>query len=430
MKLRHGLHLAYCTNIHRGEHWPQTFDSLNQYTLAVRERICPDQPYAIGLRLSDQASRELSDPRTLLAFQKWLDEHQCYVFTINGFPYGRFHGTRVKEQVYAPDWTSPERVAYTNRLFDLLAQLVPAGIEGSVSTVPCSFKEFIHNDAQVRAMRHNLWQCVEHIADVSKHTGKKLHLGLESEPLCYLETSEETASFFEQLRADRPNDPRLAEHLGVNYDTCHLAVEFEEPGDVVRRFQQHGIKISKLHFSSALKVRPTPEARQALSAFAEDIYFHQVIARAPDGTLTRYKDLDLALNPQSAIPACAAGAEGAAGSGNPHSAPGESENPHSAIRNPQSEEWRIHFHIPLHSRPTALFDTTADHILGIMDLLQTNPALCSHIEMETYTWEVLPPELKSRSVVDHLVAEYQWTLRELAKRGLGTADEPSVSSVD
>lgn len=430
MKLRHGLHLAYCTNIHRGENWPQTFDSLNQYTLAVRERICPDQPYAVGLRLSDQASRELSDPKTLLAFQKWLDEHQCYVFTINGFPYGRFHGARVKEQVYAPDWTSPERVAYTNRLFDLLAQLVPAGIEGSVSTVPCSFKEFIRNDAQVRAMRQNLWQCVEHVAGLSERTGRTLHLGLEPEPLCYLETSEETADFFEQLRADRPHDLRLAEHLGVNYDTCHLAVEFEEPADVVRRFQRHGIKISKLHFSSALKVRPTPEARQALAAFAEDIYFHQVIARAANGTLTRCKDLDLALHPHSAIPACATAAEGAADRHNPQSDPGKSENPHSAIRTPQSEEWRIHFHIPLHSRPTALFDTTADHILGVMDLLQTIPALCSHIEMETYTWEVLPPELKSRSVVDHLVAEYEWTLRELAKRGLGKADDPAVPLVD
>ena len=108
MKLNHGLHLAYCTNIHRGEDWPQTFDSLQKYTLAVREQVCPDKPYAIGLRLSEQASRELSDRATLAAFKHWLDENHCYVFTINGFPYGRFHGTRVKEQVYVPDWTSAE----------------------------------------------------------------------------------------------------------------------------------------------------------------------------------------------------------------------------------------------------------------------------------------------------------------------------------
>src|SRR5213596_2702906 len=211
MKLSHGIHLAYCTNVHRGENWQQTFYSLNDYTLAVRQRVCRDKPYAIGLRLSDQASSELADRSTLLAFQKWLDQHNCYVFTINGFPYGRFHGARVKEQVYAPDWTTGERVAYTNRLFDLLAQLLPEGVEGSISTVPCSFKEFITNDDQCRAMRANLWQCIEHIAAVSEQSGKKLHLGLEPEPLCYLETSEEVVGFFGEMRADRPDDPRVDE---------------------------------------------------------------------------------------------------------------------------------------------------------------------------------------------------------------------------
>src|SRR6266498_104702 len=277
MKLSHGIHLAYCTNVHRGENWQQTFDSLNDYTLAVRQRVCRDKPYAIGLRLSDEASRELADRSTLLAFQKWLSQNDCYVFTINGFPYGRFHGARIKEQVYAPDWTSNERVEYTNRLFDLLAQLLPNGDEGSVSTVPGSFKEFITMPEQERAMRGNLWRCVEHIAKLSERSGKTLHLGLEPEPLCHLETSGETAGFFEQLRAERPADARLDAHLGVNYDTCHLAVEFEEPDEVVRRFHQHGIKISKLHFSSALKVRPSPEVGVALQAFADDVYLHQVV---------------------------------------------------------------------------------------------------------------------------------------------------------
>src|SRR5260370_20007119 len=196
MKLTAGLHLAYCTNIHRGEDWEQTFDSLQRYTLAVRQRFCQDKPYAIGLRLSDQASRELSEPATLLSFQKWLEKNQCYVFTINGFPYGRFHGARVKEQVYVPDWTTRQRLEFTNRLFDLLAQLAPSGVEGSVSTVPCSFKEFIKTEEQVKAIRANLWQCVEHVAEVSERTGRKLHLGLEPEPLCYLETSAETVLFF------------------------------------------------------------------------------------------------------------------------------------------------------------------------------------------------------------------------------------------
>jgi hypothetical protein len=164
MILNHGLHLAYCTNIHRGETWRETFNSLTEHALAVRELVSTHAPFAIGLRLSHRAAVTLSHPPTLLKFQRWLEKNDCYIFTINGFPYGRFHGARVKEQVYAPDWTTSARLAYTNRLFDLLAKLVPSGVEGSVSTVPGSFKEFIQSTAQLKAIRQNLYRCVEHIA--------------------------------------------------------------------------------------------------------------------------------------------------------------------------------------------------------------------------------------------------------------------------
>jgi sugar phosphate isomerase/epimerase len=388
MQLKHGLHLAYCTNIHRGEGWTQTFDTLKKYTLAVRDRTGKGRPYAIGLRLGADAARELSDPATLKAFRAWLEREQCYVFTINGFPYGKFHGARVKEQVYAPDWTTRERLDYTNRLFDLLAQIVPEGVEGSVSTVPVSFKGFKLNDRQARAARENLWRCVDHLEQLSRRAGRKLHLGLEPEPLCFLETSGEAVAFFEQLRADRPGDLRLTEHLGINYDCCHLGVEYESPVEALGRLRKAGIKISKIHLSNALKVRPTPEVRAALRAFADDIYFHQTIERRPDGEIVRYTDLDEALVTST------------------------TEFPQGAL------EWRIHFHIPLHSRPTALFDTTADHLLGVLDEVKKAPQLCSHFEMETYTWEVMPAELKNRSVVDQLVAEYEWTLGQLRSRGL------------
>jgi hypothetical protein len=388
MRLNHGLHLAYCTNIHRGDDWAQTFAALQRHTLAVRDRVSAGQPYAIGLRLSAQAATTLSDPDTLQRFRQWLDAENCYVFTINGFPYGQFHGTRVKEQVYQPDWTTRARLEFTNLLFDILAQLVPPDVEGSVSTVPGSFKESIKKDEQVEAMRTHLWQCVEHIAALSQRTGRKLHLGLEPEPLCFLETSTETVLFFEALRARRPNDDRLDQFLGVNYDTCHLAVEYEEPRDGLGLLGQHKIKLSKIHLSSALKLRPTPEGRRALAAFADDTYLHQVIERDPSGKITRYRDLDVALV-QAA-----------------------------KYEPPAATEWRVHFHIPLHSQPTPLFDNTSSHIQGLLDSLQLNPTLCSHLEMETYTWEVMPPEMKNRSVIEQLVSEYQWTLAELRQRGL------------
>jgi len=383
MELKHGLHLAYCTNIHRGEDWAQTFDSLKTDVLSVRDRVSEGKAYAIGLRLSDLASRELSEPAVLDSFKQWLVDENCYVFTVNGFPYGNFHGTRVKEQVYLPDWTSPDRLEYTNRLFELIAALVPEGVEGSVSTLPGSFKEFITEESQEQQIRDNIWKCVEHIAALSDRTGKTLHLGLEPEPLGYFETSAETIQFFESLKAEHSSDSKLIDHLGVNYDTCHLAVEYEEPQDALGALSEAGLRISKLHLSSALIVKPDAETKANLKSFEEDVYLHQVVEKTNNGELNRYRDLDVALAAESI-----------------------------------AEEWRIHFHVPLHSPDGSWFGTTRDHIRGVLDMLKEDPKLCSHLEMETYTWEVLPLEMKNREVTDQLVGEYEWTLAQLQARDL------------
>lgn len=385
MQLSGGRHLAYCTNIHRGENWAETFANLEHHALAVKARVCPERPFALGLRLSGRAANELSNSATLLAFRRWLDAHACYVFTVNGFPYGQFHNTRVKEQVYRPDWADEARVAYTNCLFNLLAELVPPGGEGSVSTVPVSFKEFgVGPDAE-RVMRRNLWRCVEHIETLSERTGRQLHLGLEPEPLCHLETSTETVAFFQRMRDDRPNDGRLDQHLGVNYDACHLAVEFEEPAAALERLRNAGLLLSKVHLSSALALTPTPAARTRLAAFADDTYLHQVVARHHDGRLTRFRDLTPAL---------------------------------AASETTEATEWRVHFHVPLHWEPDGVLGTTRPHLDGLLDAVAGDPELCRHFEMETYTWEVMPEPLRSRDVVEQLEHEYRWTLARWAERGV------------
>ena len=241
-------------------------------------------------------------------------------------------------------------------------------------------------------MRRNLWEVIEHIDALSEKTGKDMHLGLEPEPLCYLETSEEMIQFYRQLRDDRPGDDRLAKRLGINYDTCHLAVEFEEAADALGSLVAEGIRISKLHFSSALRVKPDVEVLDGLADFAEDIYFHQVVARGEGGELTRYRDLPDAL---------AAAARG---------------------ETVCVTEWRIHFHGPLHCPPCSLFDTTSNQLKAAIGVLGAGPTMCSHIEMETYTWEVLPSEMKQRDVADQLVGEYRWTLAQLAEHGILPVD--------
>ena len=388
MQLAHGIHLAYCTNVHRGGNWAETFASLQEKVLRVRDAVTPDEPYAIGLRLGVDAAKELASDDKLSGFRRWLDDENCYVFTINGFPYGNFHGTRVKEQVYRPDWTTPERLAYTNLLFDLLAELSEEGSEGSVSTLPGSFKEFIPGSQVPADMLDNLVACVEYIEQVAARKNLDLHLGLEPEPLGFFETSEETVAFFDQLQSRFGSDEGWKRILGVNYDTCHLGVEFEEPAEAIGRLTEAGIRISKLHLSSALKATPTPANLERLGQFQEDVYLHQVVVAKDGDVIRRHKDLDLALD-------------------HAENHPGE-----------LGDEWRIHFHIPLHASPGDGLGDTRDHVEGTLDLLAAKPDLCRHLEMETYTWEVLPENLRSGDVVDQIVREYDWTLSELSKRGL------------
>jgi len=389
MLLNHGIHLGYCTNIHRGETWEETWRGLREHTLRVKDRVSGGKPYGIGLRLSEQAARELSAPGKLDEFRAWLDANGCYVFTINGFPYGAFHGTRVKEHVFKPDWSTTERLDYTNLLFDLLAKLLPAGVSGSVSTLPASHKTFNPGAEELRAIFKNLRLCREHIEKVAEASGHDLHLGLEPEPLGLFETSGETLKFFGLYLDQNPQDRDFFRYIGLNYDTCHLAIEFEEASRALERITGAGIRLSKLHFSSALKLKPLPELIEKLRGFDEPVYFHQVIASyGEQEPLRRFKDLPDALAFADANP-------GHLG-----------------------EEWRVHFHIPIHAQPGGGFDSTRDHLLGAMDWLAKNPTKCQHIEMETYTWEVLPPELRTGDVVDQLVKEYDWTLGEMRTRGL------------
>ena len=383
MRLRAGHHLAYSTNAHPGETWDETFNALEQKTLAVRAAVAPNESFGIGLRLSDRASRELIEPRTLAGFRRWLETNDSYVFTINGFPFGKFHGGPVKEQVFAPDWTTSARLDYTNRLFHILAALLPDDCEGSVSTLPGSFKEFATGEGQIEAICLNLCRCVDHIAVLSEKYGRQLHLGLEPEPFGLFENTSETLRFFERLQSWRPADNHLARHLGVNYDACHFAVEYEEPGKSLSALRAAGIRISKLHLSSALRLAPVSESTALLRPFADQVYLHQVIARTDAGDLHHYKDLPLAL----------ANSEPAA-------------------------EWRIHFHVPLFAELDKPLGTTSDHVLGLLDWLAATPSACSHLEMETYTWEVLPKHLRSAGLVDQLAREYEWTLTRLAERKL------------
>ncbi len=385
MRLSSNSHLAYCTNVHPGKDLEETLHSLKTFTLPLRYRIASKQKaFAIGLRLSYKSAQELSHPKTLQKFKRWLKKHNCYVFTINGFPFADFNKGRIKEQVYWPDWTCSDRLSYTNLLFDLIVELEPQSQDLSISTLPGSFKRFINNAEQQTLIFENLLKCHQHILKVADRSGYDLHLGLEPEPLGLFETTEETIRFIHAFRSFA-QDHSVQKTIGVNYDTCHMAIQFENAWESLSLFEKESIRISKLHLSSAIKGRYSPAFLKAIHPFVEEKYLHQVVAMNKFGQINRVEDLDQALDPsQFAL---------------------------------VESEWRIHFHIPLHTLPEKPLQSTSDHTQDTLDYLIKNPHTTKHIELETYTWEVLPSQFKELSVVEQMEQEYLWALNTLNLEG-------------
>ncbi len=385
-------HLTYCTNIHPGATWPEVHAALKAHLPAIRREVAPGQPFGLGLRLGAPAAEALAKPVHFGELQALLAAENSYVFTINGFPYGSFHGQRVKEQVYTPDWSTPERLAYTNRLADLLAKLLPAGMSGSISTVPGTFAAWA--DGRVEAIAGNLVRHAAYLHAISQEKGLIIALALEPEPACLLETIAETADFFETrlygesaaaLMTELTGLSRgeaadaLRRHLGVCYDVCHAAVEFEDARENLALLRSKGIPIPKLQLSSALKVRNIDRNTAAqLKPFDEPVYLHQVVARNGAG-LVRYLDLPEAL---------------------------------ADLDRTLGSEWRVHFHVPVFLAEMEHFSTTQDFLCDILALHREQP-ISQHLEAETYTWDVLPERYRGVPVSTAIARELNWVKSQL-----------------
>jgi sugar phosphate isomerase/epimerase len=402
VKLGGGVHLSYCSNIHPGESWAEVRANLGRHVVAVRDRLMPEGDFGIGLRLSARAAEELAAPQVLAEFRDFLARQRLYVFTVNGFPYGSFHGTRVKEGVYRPDWRSPERLRYTNQLADLLAALLPEprpgeqALEGSVSTVPGAFKPALGGPHDVALMVEHLLAHVAHLVALQARTGRRITLALEPEPHCFLETLDEVIAFFEgqlhgpaavrRLAALSGIDAAAAaqalrDHLGICLDLCHAAVEFEHAAQGLRRLERAGIRVHKMQISAGLRLPVLDTAAlEALRRFDDAVYLHQVVEQGPGG-LRRFADLPEAL---ASLP------DGAA-----------------------DREWRVHFHVPIFLDRLASFASTQSFVREVLALHRERP-VSAHLEVETYTWDVLPEPFRSGTVDEAVARELAWVRTELA----------------
>lgn len=399
MKVNTG-HLTYCTNIHPGKNWADDFKALQDNFSVIKDAVCADKPFGIGLRLSHISSLELIQEDNLTQFKNWLKENDAYVFTMNGFPYGEFHRTVVKEDVHTPDWTTEARRDYTIRLFTILHSLLPKGMIGGISTSPLSYRHWFKTaDAFMEAKKTstlNIVAVIKELITIANATGTIMHLDLEPEPDGILETGREFIDWYmdDLLPIAIPAivasfgltaieaEALIKRHLCLCYDVCHFAIGYEEHTVVLKELEELGIQVGKIQISAALqaKLNQSTEQRIAIKSsfekFNEPTYLHQVVALKKNGEVIRYPDLTPAL---------------------------------ADFEHPDVVQWRAHFHVPISILDIGVLQSTQQDIIDVLNL-QKNAPFTDHLEVETYTWEVLPKQLKI-PIAESISNELEWVIK-------------------
>ncbi|MGC5566638.1 metabolite traffic protein EboE [Streptomyces sp. FR-108] len=385
MRFRHPdgstVHLAYCTNVHPAETLAGVRAQLRDHCEPVRRRLGRDR-LGIGLWLAKDAARALvTDPSALRALRTELDGRGLEVVTLNGFPYEGFGAEEVKYRVYKPDWADPERLDHTTALARLLAGLLPDDVtEGTISTLPLAWRTAYDDDRA--ALAHTaLRTLAERLDALEELTGRSIRIGLEPEPGCTVETTADAIAPLAAIGRDR---------IGICVDTCHLATSFEDPHTALDRLTAAGVPVVKSQLSAALHAEHPhlPEVREALAAFDEPRFLHQTRTLTAAG-LRGTDDLGEAIK-EDALP--------------------------------DASPWRAHFHVPLHAAPAAPLTSTLPVLKDTLTRLVGGPQpLTRHLEVETYTWQALPPELRPRAraqLADGIAAELMLARDLLTDLGL------------
>jgi sugar phosphate isomerase/epimerase len=397
MDLGQGLgHLTYSTLVHPGDTWAEMWNSLTTYVPQVKARVAPRERFGVSLRISASSAQTLTnDPDQRRKLRRFLHDNDMYLYTVNAFPYGPFKNQIVMEQVYEPDWRTDERAVYTMQVADILAEVAAPGIDPTIQSPPLGFKPRVTGPDVVAAYTRQVIRVVAHLVKLHERTGRKVRLSLEPEPYCFLETTEEAIDYFTNHLYAAPAVASLAkqtdlsekdakaalqDHLGMVYDICHQAVEYEDIGASLRALADAGVPVFKLQEAAAVRVPEVTQAKvDALRRFADTVYLTQTVEKR-NGKLTRFLNLGDAFDAWD--------------------------------KDPGPREWRTHFHVPVFLDDLGDFKTTRFAIEDALKFHKQNK-LSPHLEIETYTWDVLPEHLKTGDIVDYVVLEIEWVRDQL-----------------
>lgn len=371
--------LGYCTNVHAGKNLDRYLASLERYAVEVKSRMPGEQALNIGLWLSARTASQILSDNRLAEFRGFLESKGLRAFTMNGFPYGDFHADSVKYQVYEPDWTSPQRLDYTVNLIRILARLIPEGARASISTLPLGWPR---RDFDYRKAAENLLLVADLLRINELRTGKLIHLDIEPEPGCILSGSADVVSFFKNYLLPGRMEEDILRYIRVCHDICHASVIFEDQQAAVRNYVANGIRIGKVHVSSAIEAEVTCENSGSildqLATFREDRYLHQTYVKTAD-KITSYDDLPQAI---------------------------------SSVDAWKKGTLRCHFHVPVFVEKFGNLGTTRSEIIDCLRSIH-KMSDCSDFEVETYAWTVLPDELKTDDLAGGIAEELLWTQENL-----------------
>jgi len=397
MDLGNGLgHLTYSTLVHPGDTWDDMWTSLTTYVPQVQKRVCPSAPFGVSLRLSNASASTLvkSKPERD-KLKSFLADNNMYLYTVNAFPYGPFKNQIVKEQVYEPDWRSEERTQYTINVAEILADVVPLGISPSIQSAPLGFKPNVTGKAVIDSYTEHVMRVAAQLIKLEQRTGRVVTLALEPEPFCFLETTDETVDYFTNHLYTGKSAEMLAKFAGIPiseaivaqrkfigtvFDICHQAVVYEDIPVSLQKLVDAGIPIFKLQEAAAMRVpNVTQKIVDTLKRYAKTIYLTQTVEKK-DGKLNRFLNLEDAFKAWET--------------------------------NPGPREWRTHFHVPVFLDDLGEFGTTRFAIEDALKFHKAKP-LSRQLEIETYTWDVLPDHLKTGDIVDYVSREIEWVRGQL-----------------
>lgn len=375
------MELSYCTNVHPAEDLDGVLDQLSRYAGPARRAAGLDR-LGVGLWLpAPLAHRLATDAAARDRLRAGLDAEGLEVRTVNAFPFTSFHAEVVKLDVYRPDWTDPRRAEFTLDCARVLADLLPEGADGSISTLPLGWR-FPWTPAEDDLATAALSHVSAELRELRDRTGRTIRLAIEPEPGCVLDTVDDIVGWLAPRLGPTALGRIDPEFVGICLDTCHLATSFADPVETVRRVGAAGIRIPKIQASAALHIADPaePAAREALAAFAEPRYLHQTRALAPDGAVIRVDDLPDALDETDGL---------------------RTDGP-----------WRVHFHVPLHLEPETPLSSTTDVLRRAVAAVRELPdGDGAHLDVETYTWTVLPGG--AGDLVEGIASELRWARAEL-----------------